>query len=202
MKYFWLSFNLVCSIPEAALKFPRESAGKVSQKCNETSPENERKPSPRLKGRNGRTFLSKKSLRRLEQQKAGFYYTVDKTDHFLLAVLVVISFMNAIIKTAAGRRVYLILDNLKVHHSNKVSAWAKEHEAQIRLFHLPPYCPEYNPDEYLNNDLKRNLGTQAMVKTVQELEENATEVLNQFSADTEHVKSNFDHPKLKPYKLD
>ena len=65
-----------------------------------------------------------------------------------------------------------------------------------------PYCPEYNPDEYLNNDLKRNLGTQAMVKTVQELEENATEVLNQFSADTEHVKSNFDHPKLKPYKLD
>ncbi len=113
-----------------------------------------------------------------------------------------ISFMNAIIKTAAGRRVYLILDNLKVHHSNKVSAWVKEHEAQIRLFHLPPYCPEYNPDEYLNNDLKRNLGTQAMVKTVQELEENATEVLNQFSADTEHVKSNFDHPKLKPYKLD
>ena len=95
-----------------------------------------------------------------------------------------------------------LLDNLKVHHSNKVSAWAKEHEAQIRLFHLPPYCPEYNPDEYLNNDLKRNLGTQAMVKTVQELEENATEVLNQFSADTEHVKSNFDHPKLKPYKLD
>ena len=89
LKYFWLSFNLVCSIPEAALKFPRESAGKVSQKCNETSPENERKPSPRLKGRNGRTFLSKKSLRRLEQQKAGFYYPVDKADHFLLAVLVV-----------------------------------------------------------------------------------------------------------------
>ena len=31
LKYFWLSFNLVCSIAEAALKFPRESAGKVSQ---------------------------------------------------------------------------------------------------------------------------------------------------------------------------
>ena len=31
LKYFWLGFNLVCSIPEAALKFPRESAGKVSQ---------------------------------------------------------------------------------------------------------------------------------------------------------------------------
>jgi hypothetical protein len=31
LKYFWLSFNLVCSIPEAVLKFPHESAGKVSQ---------------------------------------------------------------------------------------------------------------------------------------------------------------------------
>jgi hypothetical protein len=31
LKYLWLCINLVCSIPEAALKFSRESAGKVSQ---------------------------------------------------------------------------------------------------------------------------------------------------------------------------
>ena len=30
----WLCINLVCSIPDAALKFPRENAGKVSQKCH------------------------------------------------------------------------------------------------------------------------------------------------------------------------
>ena len=34
LKYLWLCINLVCSIPEAALKFPHESAGKVSQKCH------------------------------------------------------------------------------------------------------------------------------------------------------------------------
>ena len=53
----WLCINHVRSIPGIVLDFPRESAGKVSQKCNETSSENERKPAPRLKGRNGRTFL-------------------------------------------------------------------------------------------------------------------------------------------------
>ena len=31
LKYLWLCINLVCIIPEAALKFSRESAGKVSQ---------------------------------------------------------------------------------------------------------------------------------------------------------------------------
>ena len=75
-----------------------------------------------------------------------------------------ISFMETVVKTASGKKVYLILDNLKVHHSKKVSEWVEEHKNQIRLFHLPPYSPEYYPDEYLNHDLKRNLGTQAMVK--------------------------------------
>ena len=52
-----------------------------------------------------------------------------------------ISFMQAIVKTSDGRKVYLILDNLKVHHSKKVSEWVEEHKNQIRLFHLPPYSP-------------------------------------------------------------
>lgn len=113
-----------------------------------------------------------------------------------------ISFMDAIVKTANGKKVYLILDNLRVHHSKKVTEWVQEHNTQIRLFHLPPYSPEYNPDEYLNNDLKRNLGTQAMVKDVHELESNTTDFMTQLSGDPDHVKAYFDHPVLQPYKLD
>lgn len=113
-----------------------------------------------------------------------------------------ISFMEAIVKTANGRKVYLILDNLRVHHSKKVTEWVKERDTHIRLFHLPPYSPEYNPDEYLNNDLKRNLGTQAMVKDVQELETNASEFMSNLSSDPDHVKSYFNHPILQSYKLD
>ena len=112
-----------------------------------------------------------------------------------------ISFMEAIIKTAECRKVYLILDNLRVHHSKKVSEWVENHKNQIRLFHLPPYSPEYNPDEYLNNDLKRNIGTQAMVKDVTELETNTSSFMNRLSEDADHVKSYFDHPALLHYKL-
>ena len=101
-----------------------------------------------------------------------------------------------------GKKVYLILDNLRVHHSKKVSEWLDHHTQEIRLFYLPPYSPEYNPDEYLNNDLKRNLGTQAMVKNVNELEANATAFMTKLSGDSDHVKTYFNHPALKSYKLD
>lgn len=112
-----------------------------------------------------------------------------------------IKFMEAIIKTA-GRKVFLILDNLKVHHSKAVSAWVEKNVDKIRLFYLPPYSPQYNPDEYLNNDLKRSLGTQSMVKDVTELEANAKGFMSKLEGDSVHVKSYFEHPNLKSYKRD
>ena len=113
-----------------------------------------------------------------------------------------ISFMEAIIKTSSGKKVYLILDNLKVHHSKAVSEWVEKHCEQIRLFYLPPYSPEYNPDEYLNNDLKQTLGSQAAVKNVKELEDNTNSFMTGLSNDPEHISSYFDHPSLKSYKID
>ena len=113
-----------------------------------------------------------------------------------------IAFMEAIVKTTKGKKVYLILDNLRVHHSKAVTEWVEDHKAQISLFHLPPYAPEYNPDEYLNNDLKHNIGTQAAVTTIQELENNANSFMKSLSENPKHVQSYFNHPKLKDYKLD
>ena len=113
-----------------------------------------------------------------------------------------IGFMEALIKTAKGRKVYIILDNLRVHHSRQVSQWIENHKDEIALFYLPPYSPEYNPDEYLNNDLKQNLGTQAMVQNVRELEANTAAFMGRISVASDHVKSYFDHPALDKYKLD
>lgn len=49
--------------------------------------------------------------------------------------------MERLIKDA-GRKVYLILDNLRVHHSKKTTQWATAHDEQIALFYLPSYSPE------------------------------------------------------------
>jgi transposase len=55
----------------------------------------------------------------------------------------------------ATRKLFVIVDNLPVHRAPRVTAWAQNHADQIELFYLPPYAPEHNPDEFLNNDLKQ-----------------------------------------------
>ena len=56
----------------------------------------------------------------------------------------------------AKQKVYLIVDGHPVHRSGAVKRWLAKHEKEIRMFRLPPYSPELNPDELLNQDVKSN----------------------------------------------
>lgn len=67
-----------------------------------------------------------------------------------------IEFMRRLIKDA-DRKVFLILDNLRVHHAKKVRAWLAERSDRIEVFYLPSYSPDLNPDEYLKNDMKQGV---------------------------------------------
>ena len=42
---------------------------------------------------------------------------------------------------------FLVVDNLRVHHAKLVQAWIEPRIAQIELFYLQPYAPESNTDE-------------------------------------------------------
>ncbi len=64
-----------------------------------------------------------------------------------------IRFMERLIRVSK-QKVFLILDNLKVHHGKLAASWLKNRKDKIEVFFLPPYAPEYNPDEYLNHALK------------------------------------------------
>ena len=60
--------------------------------------------------------------------------------------------------------------------------------------------PEYNPDEYLNHDLKQSIGTQHQACTEPELQERAETFMNDLTKTPEHVQSYFDHPALAAYE--
>ena len=71
-----------------------------------------------------------------------------------------IDFLRRLVRTAP-RKVFLIVDRHPVHRSRELHRWLKTHQHQIRLFFLPTYSPELNPDELLNQDVKTNaLGRQ------------------------------------------
>ena len=104
-----------------------------------------------------------------------------------------IDFMARLI-TDSKKKVFLILDNLRVHHAKKVMAWLEEHKDRIELFYLPPYAPEYNPDELLNSDIKRNAGAKQSPRTQAQLEANVQNRLDYLSSVPSVVASFFRAP--------
>jgi transposase len=68
---------------------------------------------------------------------------------------VFIDFLRRLVRDR-GRKIYLIVDCHPVHTSRKVHRWVERHQAEIRLIYLPPYSPELNPGEFLNQDVKTN----------------------------------------------
>ncbi len=75
-----------------------------------------------------------------------------------------IEFLESLIKDAP-RKIFLILDNLRAHHSKLVKAWLETRKDKIKLFYLPSYAPELNPDERLNASLKHAISQAVPVRT-------------------------------------
>lgn len=68
---------------------------------------------------------------------------------------VFVTFLRRLIRHSK-RKAFLIIDGHSVHISASVKRWADRHSGKIRLFFLPGYSPELNPDELLNQDVKTN----------------------------------------------
>jgi transposase len=79
-----------------------------------------------------------------------------------------VKFLERLVKDV-GRRVYLIVDGHPVHKARRVKRWLEENEERIRLFFLPTYSPELNPDEMLNNDVKANAVRRRRATTLPEM---------------------------------
>ncbi len=108
---------------------------------------------------------------------------------------VLIKFMSRLIKDSP-RKVFLILDNLRVHHSKVVQKWLKAKEEHIRVFYLPPYSPEVNPDEYLNGDLKQRIRSGIPAKTVKDLTKKTRSFMKMLQCRPKHVMNYFKHPQI------
>ncbi len=101
-----------------------------------------------------------------------------------------IAFLRRVTKDA-GRKVVLIVDNLKVHKAGKVTAWVESHGHEIELCYLPPYAPDHNPTEYLNNDLKQQLRQQPQPGSKEELIGRTRSVLRTIQRSPERVRAYF-----------
>ena len=107
-----------------------------------------------------------------------------------------IEFMGCLIKDNE-RKVYLILDNLRVHHSKPVKKWLEKNKSQIEAYYLPSYSPELNPDELLNADLKHELTTKIPARTKKKLSDRTIGHMTLIQNSPERVKKYFKTPQVR-----
>ena len=69
---------------------------------------------------------------------------------------VFISFLKRMIKYSK-EKIYFITDGHPAHKTKKLNEWLEENKNRIEIFFLPPYSPELNPQEYVNQDVKTNI---------------------------------------------
>ena len=107
-----------------------------------------------------------------------------------------IQFMEQLIKSS-DKKIYLILDNLRVHHSKLVKEWLEERKQAIEVFYLPSYSPEKNPDEYLNCDLKQGMSAKPAPKNITNLQVNVENHMQLLQTSPDRVMKYFNHKDIK-----
>jgi transposase len=109
---------------------------------------------------------------------------------------VLIKFMTQLIKGAVAK-IFLILDNLRVHHAKLVEEWLEVNKDKIKVFFLPAYSPELNPDEYLNCDLKAGVHSGPPARNAKGLKRKVVSHMRKLQKLPARVASYFQHPKIQ-----
>lgn len=94
------------------------------------------------------------------------------------------------------QKVFLILDNLKVHHGKLAAAWLERNKEKMEVFFLLPYAPEYNPDEYLNHALKISVHSGQLPYTAKDISHKIQSFMRRLQHYPSAVFSFFLHPSL------
>lgn len=85
-----------------------------------------------------------------------------------------------------------------MHRSRAVRQWLEQYPDRIRLFFLPSYSPQLNPEELLNHDVKANAVGRIRPKNQAEMINNIRSYLRSTQRQP-HIVQNFFHEKHVAY---
>ncbi len=89
------------------------------------------------------------------------------------------------------QKIFLVVDGHSAHKTKVVNAWLEENKSRIEIFFLPPYSPELNAQEYVNQDLKTNIiGKKRPINKAQ-MRNNVEEFMNKRKNDRSQVQRYF-----------
>ena len=95
------------------------------------------------------------------------------------------------------RPLFLIVDRATFHRSKMTRTFIWRHRHQIRLFYLPTYSPERNPDEHTWEEIKDKQLGRKPIKSKKDLKERLHSALKSLQHRTDRVKSFFHLPETQ-----
>lgn len=81
-----------------------------------------------------------------------------------------IDYLKKLIADVDGK-IFLIVDGASPHRSKETRDFVKSTKGKLRLFYLPPYSPELNPDEWIWKSVKHSHAGRMAVRSIQELKD-------------------------------
>jgi transposase len=105
-----------------------------------------------------------------------------------------ITFLEHLVSEATGK-IIVFADRHPAHEAQAVEDWLEGRDSQIELEWLPRYSPEYNADEFLNNDLKQVLENEPMPQDASAFRETICDILDGIASMPERVKGYFRQTK-------
>ena len=91
-----------------------------------------------------------------------------------------------------GGITFVIHDGLPPHKSKLVQEYVHSTQGKVRIFQLPGYSPELNPEEWVWGRLKRELGKRAH-KSIEDLTGHAVEIMKKIKSNTKLIASYYTH---------
>ena len=89
------------------------------------------------------------------------------------------------------KSIFLIVDGHPTHKARLVKTFLERMKGKLRLFYLPPYSPELNPDEYVWNDVKNNAVGRSLITNTKNLRSAVTSRLRYLQTNPHHVRTFF-----------
>lgn len=108
-----------------------------------------------------------------------------------------LAFLKTLVQSYPGRRIRLVCDNGRFHHTKAVAQWLDAHRHQIKVFWLPPYSPSLNLIERLWGHLKRTILANVLFATIKDLVTAFRRGITRVNGRRDKMGFMFDHDKTR-----
>ena len=100
------------------------------------------------------------------------------------------TFLKRMIKYSK-QKIYFVTDGHPAHKTKKLNEWLAQNKKRIEVFFLPPYSPELNAQEYVNQDLKTNIIGKKRPINKEQMKSNVEEFMTKRKKDKRQVQKYF-----------